>query len=160
MFLFYQTQQYVSHVFVGLNDVAGSRINKMIDNLKSKVSSATPAATVTQTPAATVTQTATTAGMRGGMFSSMNGGGMFSSMNGGGWSSELQGSFQRGNSGSPPAFQLTGESGYFPDEALGLNGYHMSGNANSASTAAAITSLNGGAFRGNLAGLDMSDYAD
>ena len=127
-------------MFVGLNDVVGSKIRDMVDNLKAK-----PAATL---PAAAATTS-------GGAF-----------FNGGGWVEapmpQLEGyHMSGGESGYPPAFALTGGEGYFVPSGLALNGYHMAGDANSAATAAAITALNGGAFREQaIGGIDLSGYQD
>jgi hypothetical protein len=122
-------------MFLGLNDVVGAKIRDMVDNLKSKPAS----------PAA----------VAGGAF-----------FNGGGWASapmpQLEGyHMSGGESGYPPAFALTGGEGYFVPSGLALNGYHMSGDANSAATAAAITALNGGAFREQaIGGIDLNGYQD
>lgn len=130
-------------MFVGLNDAVGAKIHDMVDNVKKK-------------PAAAPAAAAPANGMHGGAF-----------MNGGGWvggvdTSALSGYHMSGPSaGYPPAFSLDGGEGYFVPSNLALNGYHMSGDANSAATAAAITALNGGAFREQaIGGIDMSDYQD
>lgn len=124
-------------MFLGLNDVVGSKIRDMVDNLKGK-----PAAV----PAA--------GGTSGGAF-----------FNGGGWmdTEQLSGYHMSGSSesGYPPAFALTGGEGYFVPSGLALNGYHLAGDANSAATAAAITALNGGQYRESaIGGIDLNGYQD
>lgn len=123
-------------LFSALNGAAGATITELVDKVKSQ-----PAAITTTTPAPAAT--------KGGAF-----------MSGGGWN-PLNGYHLQGkDSGYPKAF-LNGETGYFPDSNLALNGYHLAGDANSAQTAAAITALNGGAFKNSpMGGIDMSGFQD
>ena len=97
----------------------------------------------------------------------LNGGAHFSELSGGGWAGQevpqLDGYHMSGaNSGYPAPFSMNGETGYFVPANLGLNGYHMSGDANSAATAAALSVLNGGmaSHAAPLGGHDLNGYQD
>lgn len=121
-------------IFSGLNAAVGVEIRDLVDKIKSKP--------------AMITAPAQKEPVKGGMFA------------GGGWS-ELSGYHLKGQDSGYAPFQLTGESGYFPDQNLQLNGYHMAGDANSAQTMAAMSSLSGGAFKNQpVGGLDMTGFQD